>query len=53
MKSSDSKFENSKFTEGELEQAIIKLFQQQDANGVRWSYANGELLHRRFDEPLM
>lgn len=49
----DFVFENGKFTEDELEQAIIELFQQQDANGVRWSYANGELLHRRFDEPLM
>lgn len=53
MEAADLKFENSKFTEDELEQAIIELFQQQDANGVRWSYANGELLHRRFDEPLM
>lgn len=53
MEAADLKFVNGKFTEGELEQAIIELFQRQDANGVRWSYANGELLHRRFDEPLM
>ncbi len=53
MEAADLKFANGKFTEDELEQAIIELFQQQDANGVRWSYANGELLHRRFDEPLM
>lgn len=53
MEAADLKFANDKFTEDELEQAIIELFQQRDANGVRWSYANGELLHRRFDEPLM
>ncbi len=53
MEAADLKFGNGKFTEDELEQAIIELFQQQDANGVRWSYANGEQLHRRFDEPLM
>lgn len=53
MEAADLKFANGKFTEDELEQAIIELFQQQDANGVRWSYADGELLHRRFDEPLM
>lgn len=49
----DFVFENGKFTEGELEQAIIALFQQQDSNGVKWDYANGELLHRRVNEPLM
>ena len=43
MEAADLKFVNGKFTEGELEQAIIELFQRQDANGVRWSYANGEL----------
>lgn len=53
MEAADLKFENGKFTEDELEQAIIELFQQQDSNGVHWSYANGELLHRRFDEPLI
>lgn len=53
MEAADLKFANGKFTEDELEQAIIELFQQQDANGVRWGYADGELLHRRFDEPLM
>lgn len=53
MEAANLKFSNGKFTEDELEQAIIELFQQQDANGVRWSYANGELPHRRFDEPLM
>ena len=34
-----------------LPQSWIDFFQQQDANGVRWSYANGELLHRRFGKP--
>lgn len=53
MEAADLKFANGKFTEDELEQAIIELFQQQDANGVHWGYADGELLHRRFDEPLM
>ena len=49
MEAADLKFEDGKFTEDELEQAIIELFQQQDADGVRWSYANGEQLHRRYD----
>lgn len=53
MEAADLKFANGKFTEDELEQAIITLFQQQDSNGARWDYADGELLHRRFDEPLM
>ena len=46
MEAADLKFENGKFTEDELEQAIIELFQQQDAGGVRWSYANGAPLRR-------
>lgn len=53
MGSPDFESEISKFTENELEQAIIELFLQQDSNGVHWSYENGELLHRPLDEPLM
>ena len=53
MGSLDFEFENGKFTEDELEQAIIELFRQQDFGGVRWGYVNGERLHRRLDEPLM
>ena len=53
MGSRDFEFENGKFTEDELEQAIIELFRQQDSSGVHWSYENGERMHRRLDEPLM
>ena len=53
MGSPDFEFENGKFTEDELERAIIELFRQQDSGGVRWGYVNGERLHRRLDEPLM
>ena len=53
MGSADFEFENGKFTEDELEQAIIELFQQQDSASAHWDYANGDLLHRRLSEPLM
>lgn len=53
MGSLDFEFENGKFTEDELEQAIIELFRQQDFGGVRWGYMNDERLHRRLGEPLM
>lgn len=41
-------FEKGKFTEGELEQAIIDLFKQQDYIHVR-----GEDIHRRYEDVLL
>lgn len=41
-------FIRGKFTEEELERAIIELFQEEG-----WGYARGESLHRRYDDVLM
>lgn len=41
---------NDKFTEDQLEQAIIELFQKVDK---RWQYVNGETMHRHFDDVLL
>lgn len=41
-------FEKGKFTEGELEQAIIELFQQQG-----YSYVPGENIHRKYEDILL
>ncbi len=47
------RYENGKFTEDQLELAIIELFCQQDADGVRWAYADGEAMQRDLAEPLL
>ena len=49
----DFAIQKGKFTEDQLEQAIIELFCRQDAGGVRWNYANGEDMQRDFGEPLL
>ena len=41
-------FEKGKFTEGELEQAIIELFEQQD-----YTYVPGEEIHRQYEDILL
>lgn len=41
-------FEKGKFTEEELEKAIIALFEQQD-----YTYVNGEDIHRKYDDILL
>lgn len=41
-------FERGKFTEAELEQAIIALFQQQG-----YTYVPGESIHRRYEDILL
>lgn len=41
-------FEKGKFTEAELESAIITLFKQQD-----YIYVHGDTIHRTFDEILL
>ncbi|MBU3146509.1 HsdR family type I site-specific deoxyribonuclease [Clostridium estertheticum] len=41
-------FEKGKFTENELEKAIIALFEQQD-----YTYVNGEDIHRKYEEILL
>lgn len=41
-------FEKGKFTEGELEQAIIELFEQQG-----YTYLPGESIHRRYEDILL
>lgn len=41
-------FIRGKFTEGELEHAIIELFQEEG-----WNYTQGESLHRRYEDVLM
>ncbi len=43
-------YANGKFTEDQLEQAIIDMFQEVDE---RWGYVNGETMHRRFDDVLL
>lgn len=43
-------YANGKFTEDQLEQAIIDMFQEVDE---RWGYVNGETMHRRFDGVLL
>lgn len=40
--------ENNKFTEAELENAFIELFQKQG-----YSYCNGEEIHRKYDDILL
>lgn len=44
----DYSFEKGKFTESELEQAIIELFTQQG-----YIYVSGSSIHRRYDEILI
>lgn len=44
----DYLFEKGKFTEDELERAIITLFEQQD-----YSYIHGESIHRKFEDVLL
>lgn len=44
----DYKFERGKFTEDELEQAIIELFKQQG-----YDYALGENIHRQYEDILL
>lgn len=41
-------FEKGKFTEGELEQAIIELFEQQG-----YTYVPGESIHRKYEDILL
>lgn len=41
-------FEKGKFTEEELEKAIIALFEQQD-----YTYVNGEDIHRKYEDILL
>ena len=41
-------FERGKFTESELEAAIIELFKKED-----YTYQNGEFMHREYDEVLL
>lgn len=41
-------FEKGKFTEEELEKAIIALFEQQD-----YTYINGENIHRKYEDILL
>lgn len=50
MDTRDSTPAKGKFTEDELEHAIIDLFQRVDG---RWQYVDGEELHRRFDDVLL
>lgn len=44
----DNIFERGKFTEDELEQAIIALFEQQG-----YTFVHGENIHRKFDDVLL
>lgn len=44
----DYSFEKGKFTEDDLEHAIIELFEEQD-----YTYVNGETMHRRFEDVLI
>ncbi len=44
----DYTFEKGKFTEEQLEQAIIALFQEQD-----YTYVHGDSLHRKFEDILI
>ena len=44
----DYYFEKGKFTEDQLEQAIIELFQQQD-----YTYVHGENIHRQYEDILL
>lgn len=44
----EENFENNKFTEAELENAFIELFQNQG-----YSYCNGEEIHRKYDDILL
>ncbi len=44
----DYSFEKGKFTEDDLEHAIIELFEEQD-----YTYVNGEAMHRRFEDVLI
>lgn len=41
-------FEKGKFTEDELEQAIITLFEEQD-----YTYVRGEDIHRKYEDILL
>lgn len=45
--------ENGKFTEEQLEQAIIELFCQQGEENAKWQYSNGETMHRRYKDVLL
>lgn len=44
----DLSFIRGQFTEAQLEEAIISLFQEQD-----YKYVHGETIHRGFDEILL
>lgn len=44
----DLKFEKGKFTEEELEKAIIMLFKEQD-----YDYVHGDNIHRQYDQILL
>ena len=44
----DLKFEKGKFTEEELEKAIIMLFEEQD-----YDYVHGDNIHRQYDQILL
>lgn len=44
----DDMLANGKFTEDQLERAIIELFEDED-----YGYLNGEYLHRKLEEPLL
>ena len=44
----EDNFDNGKFTEAELENAFIELFQNEG-----YDYCNGEEIHRRFKDVLL
>lgn len=45
----DYSFDKGKFTEAELENAIIELFRDQE----HYTYVNGETMHRRYEDVLL
>lgn len=45
----DYEFVKGKFTEAELESAIIELFREQE----NYTYVNGESMHRRYEDVLL
>lgn len=50
----DHAFAKGKFTEGELEYAIIDLFQQGGGDErIGWWYQDGGIMHRRYDDALL
>lgn len=44
----DYNFVKGQFTEAQLEEAIIALFQQQD-----YTYVHGESIHRKYEDILL